>query len=355
VEFWFWWLAFVSLGLLISLFVKLNSKDLSLNEFLLTIAFSMLGGTIVVLSGKYVALSDTEILNGYVVSKEIKSVHCSHSYSCNCRTNTVGKVTTTTCDTCYEHNNDFDYIVHSNIGDLKIKREDRQGLKMPKRYSEVVVGEPFSREKYFTNYIKAAPNSLFNEIKYTKKDVFVPEYPKVYDYYKINRVVLDRNVNFNASFLNENLNKHLKGLGGKKELNIVLVITEKAIEDSVYIKTKWLGGKQNDLIVILGIKNNEFNYSDVFSFSKNELINYKLKRELNELFLENKSFDLSNQENILHSIVNNAENFFERKSMEEFKYLEEEIEPPLWMIFLGLIISVLGTKSLLFYFHKKRG
>src|ERR1035437_10316243 len=84
--------------------------------------------------GMFSETADTEVWNGKVTSKEKEQVSCSHSYSCNCRSvqscSGSGKdrscTSSTQCDTCYEHNHDFDWVVHTTIGGKEIDRIDRQ-------------------------------------------------------------------------------------------------------------------------------------------------------------------------------------------------------------------------------------
>jgi hypothetical protein len=57
---------------------------------------------------------DYEVWNGEVLDKQQKEVSCSHSYSCNCRQVCSGSdkdySRSTTCDTCYEHTNDYKVV-----------------------------------------------------------------------------------------------------------------------------------------------------------------------------------------------------------------------------------------------------
>ena len=70
------------------------------------------------------ATADMLTINGAVTKKFKDTVSCSHSYSCNCRTvmSSDGKTSSTQCDTCYEHSEDYDWVVVSNIGKTYIGR-----------------------------------------------------------------------------------------------------------------------------------------------------------------------------------------------------------------------------------------
>lgn len=123
---------------------------------------------------------DTMVLNGYVTKKYSERTSCSHTYSCNCRVVMNGKSTSTKCDTCHEHAYDVDWIVKSNVGAVEIDRINRQGTKETPRFTKAYVGEPFSIEKSYYNYIKASPLSVFKDFG-TYKNIDIPTYPKVYD------------------------------------------------------------------------------------------------------------------------------------------------------------------------------
>src|SRR5262249_53258019 len=144
--------------------------------------------------------ADTEIWDGQVTNKSSERVSCSHSYDCNCYYTTECSGTGNNrscsevrhCSTCYEHSYDVDWNVYASTGEsLSIDRVDRQGLNMPARWGAAYIGEPYSSQHSFTNYILANPNSVLLGQKgdLQKFGKLIPQYPTVYDYYRVQHAI----------------------------------------------------------------------------------------------------------------------------------------------------------------------
>ena len=204
--------------------------------------------------------SDNEIWNGWITSKKQEWTSCSHSYSCNCHEVCSGsgknRSCSNQCDTCYEHSNDWNWMVYtSNNESIDIDRVDRQGVFTPPRWAAIRMDEPTARSHRYTSYIKAAPDSLFRHQglaeKYAGK---IPKYPgEVYDYYHINRLVTQ---GLSASYpevWNDGLEKINADLGAKKQVNMIVVLTSEADTWYYALEQSWIGGKKNDVILVIGV------------------------------------------------------------------------------------------------------
>lgn len=272
---------------------------------------------------------------------------CEHSYSCNCTTICSGKPLTCNriCQTCYEHFHDYDWVVESNVGRETISRIDRQGTDEPPRFTAVNIGESFATEETYYNYIKASPFSIFNKTE-LDKEVAVPSYLSVHDYYRINRVV-----DYGSKFkfdnqLNDLLNSSLKVLGPKKKVNVVVIIHSKGGLFAESIRAKHLGGKINDVYVVVDInEKGEFNSVSVFSWSKNDLVNIKVRDSL----LDIGKWDA---EKMNASISSNIDKHYQHRSIEEFKYLEEDVEIPKWAIWFVMIFGIMFPFGAAYVAHK---
>lgn len=286
---------------------------------------------------------DYEVLNGAVTSKARERVSCSHSYTCNCRTDSKGR---TSCSTCYEHSHDYDWNVETTIGQFTIDRVNRRGDLEPPRWTAVQINEPVSRSSMYTNYIKGAPDSLFNKIEYSKNKWvnLIPEYPiDEYDYWHIDRVLGQVD---NLPAWNEYLHQKLKTLGPKKQVNVIIVVTpaDKTYADA--IKYKWLGGKKNDVIVVIGSKDKtNVDWVEVVSWSKKNIFHV----ELRDAIVEQKT--LTPVETI-DTIAKHVEKNFHRMEMTEYEYLKNDIEPPVWVIVLAACLAVFGSLGITWFFHK---
>lgn len=307
-------------------------------------------------AGKYGQTVDTEVWNGYVTAKDRDHGHYEQPYSCNCRTVSCGKnCSTTTCDTCYEDHYTVTWTADTTVGNVQFDHLDRTSRSVysapdPAAYKRCKVGEPASREHTYTNYIQAVPNSLFHDVSsaaspYQDK---VPAYPRVYDFYRINRVVGDLSNHPMASQINENLNNALKTLGKEKQVNIVIILTD--IDDPSYryvVERAWLGGEKNDAIVIVGLDGNRITWSDTITWALNkgnELFNVKMRDGVIKLgTLDPTTFS--------SFVVSTIKSTYDRPEMTQFAYLEDEIDPPGWVIILAVIIAIGGSISLTFVFH----
>lgn len=280
---------------------------------------------------------DVQIINGEVTKKYSEKVHCRHSYSCNCITTCSGsgssRFCSTICQTCYDHSYDVDWIVKSNIGGATIDTIDRQGVKEPPRWTAIKIGEPFSREQYYYNYIKASPLTIFNKSQLDDK-VVVPSYIRVYDYYRINRVI-NFGVNFDTKDLNVLLNDTMKKLGPTKKVNLVVMLHNKGGGFAEIVKAKHLGGKINDVYIVLDVaQDGKFNHVAVFSWSKLDIVNVKLRDDL----LDIGKFDATM---IDDAVRKNLSLYFVPRSIEDFKYLEDDVQIPDWAVWCVLMFGLL--------------
>lgn len=307
---------------------------------------SIIVGSCVYYTSLYSEMSDTQILSGYVTGKERDVVSCEHSYSCNCRTVRTGKTTSTRCKTCYRHSFDIDWLVKSNIKNFKISRVDSQGLLEPRRYTDAIINEPVAVQDTYTNYVKGAKDSLFNLTKYTNY-TDMPEYPlNVYDYYKLDRTIVYSGINAPKKEYDTMLSEILKTLGSSKEVNIVLVLSNKDLENSLKLQTKFLGGKKNDVVIVVGTKNYpKIDWVNVFGWSKNEMLNVKLRDDIYRLG------NLS-ANTLSPVIVNDVNKFYVRREMKDFEYLKDEIHPSMTMMIVAFIISLLCSIGLSWTFVK---
>lgn len=324
-------------------------KTIAWAEWGLNILATIIIVVAVVQAGKYSQTSDFQVLNGSVLSKHKDTVSCTHSYeTCS------GSGDSRSCTTHYDHWNDYDWVVKTSVGSLTINRVDRQGERMPTRFRQVKIGEPASLESHFTNYVKAVPESLFNDtnINLITIDRALPKYPKVKDYYKMNRVINDDS-KVSPSILhaiNSSLNQSLITVGAKKQANIVVIFTSYK-DGSKYknaLKKEWVNGKKNDVVVLIGLEDDKkISWVDSFGWSKKDMVNVVIRDEITKL-KEVKSEDISN------IIVSSINKHFVRDEMKNYEYLEGSIDPPLWVIILGLFLGLGVAVGLSIYFHRNR-
>ncbi len=300
-------------------------------------------------AGTYTGMGDTAVVNGKVTSKEREKVHCRHSYQCHCYTTCSGsgnnRHCSQHCSTCYDHSYDIDWTVGTTVGNHSIDTIDRQGLREPPRWTAVKIGEPAHDTREYTNYIKGAPESLFNHALLVQNKYVIPQYPSnIYDYYRINRVVEVGVVLKHKVQLNEQLNLLLRDLGPRKQVNIVPVFTSYDSNFARVLEAKWLGGKKNDVVVVVGLnKDQSFSWVYVFSWSKQSIVNYQIQNAITDMG----SMDVNQFVNVVGTSIDKS---FVRKSMKEFEYLKNDISPPTWCVILALLLAFFGAIGLGYYF-----
>lgn len=293
---------------------------------------------------------DTETLNGAVINKKRVEVHCRHSYSCHCVTISCGKgCVSTICQTCYDHDYDVDWNVYSNIGDWGIDTLDRQGLKEPPRWTIVKVGEPVSKQDTYENYIKGAPGTLFKDQGLEEKyKAVMPDYPgTIYDYYRNDRVVT---IGYALPELKQWVNdvSTLNSIVGyQKGCNIILVVGRKLNREYFYaLSQHWIGGKKNDITVLISMDGERLEWAQVMAWTDHELFKVKLRNALMDIGKLDRA-------EILKAIDSNVRKEYVRKSMKDFKYLQASIKPTttqwMWAMAIGAIVSILLT----IFFYKE--
>ena len=296
---------------------------------------------------------DREVWNGVVSSKDSEHVSCSHSYQCNCHESCSGsgkdKSCHESCDTCYEHSYDVDWNVFtSNRETIKIEREDRQGTTQPARWTAVRIGEPTSVEHAYKNYIKGSPDTLFRHQglvdKYKGK---IPQYPRVHDYYHVNRLI---SVNGawadNPGAWIEGLDKINAEVGSPKQANVMVVLVRGLSAEFYYaLEEAWIGGKKNDIVVVVGVDDQSVpQWATIMAWSKNEMFKVKLRDDIMDAKgpLVRDAF--------LATVKADVTQLYQRKPMADFQYLEASITPTSGQLAFGIIVSLLVSIGLSWYF-----
>lgn len=284
--------------------------------------------------------SDTLVVTGQVIGKERKRVSCEHSYSCNCRTNSKGR---RSCSICYHHSYDFDWYVNGSVGDTRISRVDGRGSNEPPRWSAAKVGEPYAKQVSYTNYVMAAPKSLF-------RDVTVPEgfnsagYPGVHDYYRRQPVFAHGGANVpNLAEWNAHVTDMQRSIGPLKEVDTVIIFTKEESSDwARQLEASWRGSKKNSAVVVVGVGEGgaELKASWAYAFTfANSASNSLTAVKLRDVMLAPGA--VNRPDETVKSIGSVLVRNFKRKHMDDFKYLSAEIRPTLAaLIFTGLALLV---------------
>lgn len=309
-------------------------------------------------------ITDTEILSGQITDKKVwrftcptNTINpCRNGYDCHCRTiryacgtSDKGRTrycTRRECDTCYTYPWEQNWYVNSTVfQSMEISREDRQGAIMPNRYKIVQPGDPASVTNSYTNWVKAAYNSLFHEDETSineKIKATVPSYPdKIFDYYKIKRTVTIGYTPSNINDWNEGLSKTLRILGAKKQINVIVVMY-KGFSDNypIVVRNVWRGFKKNDAVIFLRFDaDNTLDNVQVMSWSKKDMYNVVLRDNIYERFV---GTNIENVDEFMKIVNDTSMEHYVRRSMEEFEYLKDDIAVKDYVYYVAFITFFLA-------------
>ncbi|MFN7311154.1 MAG: hypothetical protein ACK5T0_07275 [Vampirovibrionales bacterium] len=284
------------------------------------------------------SLQDNEYVTGRVVSKARDQIHCKHSYQCHCVRTRRGS----RCSTCYEHGYDVVWFAETNLPKrIYIKPVDRRGIIQPPNWAKLSVGDPMTLPIQYENYIKADPDSLFaNDASSIKKENLIPYPDKLYDDYKLDRFLGDSvKSKVKANQLLAELNADI---GAKTKANVIVYATSKPKDYAKQLQRAWKGGKQNDIIIVAGVKKSEIQWVDVIGLSYPD---FKVK--LRNVIQDHPKVDTALFPKIRDTILAH----YKIREMSDFKYLQESFKPTLLQWILGAMISLLVSVGLGFFFH----
>ena len=337
-------------------FLILGGRRITFKEFLCQLGAALVWAGICCAFIYFKNTHDTEHINGQVVSKRMERVSCRHPYCCqwceSCTTDSKGNTSCHTycCRTCYDHPFDQDWDVFSNVGrNWSIDTLDRQGLREPPRWTLVQPGDPVSWVHSYENYVKAAPGTLFKrDTREDEKKFPLPERKiEVYDYYHANQLVQVGTQLGDAQLWNRDIERVNSIVGPKKQANLVVVVVKgQGREFFEALQAKWLGGKKNDVVIVIGVDSDlTVQWADVMAWSYNQMIRVELRDSLVEMGkLDREKTIALAQDNILRN--------FNRKHMKDFKYLQASFAPTGLQYAISICFGLLINLGLGIFFLK---
>ena len=295
------------------------------------------------LTGSYTT-SDFDILNGQVTGKERVRVSCEHQYKCGETCSGTGKNRSCSPIYCDRHSYDVDWDVKTSVGDLTIERIDDQGVRKPPRWAEVKIGEPAAQSESVTNYLLVDDERFKTDPKIMEKyKGQLPDYPKPFDYYRFNRVINQTSMYYVN--LNTWLNEQLKKYGKEKELNIILVITNKPDDYYYALKQHWRGVRKNDVILFYGIdKTSNVKWFRADSFADGQSNQILLKQ------LQSMTYEKQLNQALVAEQFNLIVKDYKRLPNEKFAYLMDAYEPPMFFIIMVMLVNAIVTYVIAMYF-----
>lgn len=314
--------------------------------------------------GMYSKTADTEIWNGKITSKD--RVHDTYleSYSCPpchdvCSGSGENKSCTEVCSTCYRRHYTVTWKADSTVGGFVFEHLDETSksvynTKDPQRYNKCIVGEPASAERRYTNYIQGAPHSLFNtegkvNASFAKQ---IPQYPKVYDFHRINRVISvgAKVPSQTITELNTRISESLRTLGPSKQANIIVILTE--IDDPSFkyaVETAWLGGNKNDIVIFIGLDDHIITWADAMTWALNSG-NEMFQVLMRDGILDIKTLDVNMLVPFIEKTVVSS---YTRPKMAKYEYVKKDIHPSPWVIMIAFLVGLICSVWLTIHFHRE--
>lgn len=343
-------LTLLLIPLLLAVGSFLFAKGITWKEFLVQVAVALVVAGISAATIYYQNTSDTEIWNGVVTNKTRDKVSCRHSYSCPPCTKSCDKKGNchTTCSTCYEHSYDVDWNVASSTGDgVLIDRVDRQGVVEPGRWTVVRLGEPTAFEHSYTNYIKAAPDTLFRHQGLKEKyATSIPAYPgEVFDYYRLNRLASVGIALRDTAQWNAGLSELNGALGASKQVNMIVVVVKDLPQEYLYaLEESWLGGKKNDAVLVIGVDSElKPTWAGVLAWTQNPLFQVVLRDSVMQLPKVEAAA-------VLPVFKDSVSKLYQRKHMKDFAYLSGSVVPTTTQWIVSLLVALLIGGGLTYFF-----
>ncbi len=333
---------------------------------------------LVVLIDSFAQTTDYKFINGVVVSKEdikrscrtywseSKDSWCDHHQSRTSSRPATRLVTETDSKgntrTRTEHYTEYyteyrpiypwerKYFVKTTLGTYTIDREDDQGVIFPERYNVVKDGDPVTSMTSYNNYVKAAASSLFKYSDDAYPDLVIKR-PGIYDYYKINRVIVEEGVILPKGETWEELNNQIAAINSsfKNGANLLLYITNKGDDFGKSLQVKWQGFKINDVVVVLGLdKTGEmYNHVSVYSWSESSMVEVEVK----DIFAITPNANAISEE--LVKVSASVSRSFVEPNPEKFVYLKTQIELSTFSVVLLILISLVVTPLISLFFAKE--
>lgn len=236
------------------------------------------------------------------------------------------------------------YFVDSDIPEtFEIDRVDAQGVNTPPRFAQVMKGDPVTVERFYRNYIRAAADTLFRNEKVEPLKI---TYPRVFDYYRVDRVIYD-GVQADTAVRTEwnrtisDLNRDVRKTGA----NVILVLTSQPEAYAERLAFTWRGHNINDVVVTLGVDadGQRVSWADVRSWSGESLVNVRIKDAITGLGRVSPA-------EINEAIKAAVSESYKLRDMKEFEYLKHDIPTPAITLIIAFLLVFVATPGLTYIF-----
>jgi hypothetical protein len=140
------------------------------------------------------------------------------------------------------------------------------------------------------------------------------------------------------------INAHL---GHKKQVNMIVVLTNQPSDWYYALEEAWIGGKKNDAILVIGVSpDKKPTWARVMAWTTDKLFEVRLRDAIMALP------EISSQ-SVLPVLSDMVDSAYKRKPMAEFEYLKATITPTSGQLTLAICISLILAGIMAFILHSK--
>ncbi len=277
---------------------------------------------------------------------------CTRSYSCG-----NNKTCTETYDCSYVQYHDAEFVAIFNndesrsiseheYNDIKHKFGNSTFKELDRNYHTIDGNEYFSIfkngselvyaafEESYTNRVKESDLSVFDYKKIPKdkaQKLKLYDYPEYNGIFNYNSVIGSSNINIIKEFNYVNA-----VLSDFKNVRIVLCVydgNKTNVGTGLNQEAYWIRGNNNEVVVCVGIVGNECKWCHVFSWTKANIVNIKIRDYINDNKANINWRDLSVE------CFNVVKNEYKYRDFKEFDYLT--IDPETWQIVLVYVLALI--------------
>jgi hypothetical protein len=162
----------------------------------------------------------------------------------------------------------------------------------------------------------------------------LPGYPAVYDYYRFNHIV--NLTNFSDPKFDWYVRDRLRSLGPSKQVNIIVVITYDDENFFYALASHWNGGKKNDVMMVYGISPE----NDILWFRSSSMA-MGMNNQLMHNLLRSQAIGRKLDIEVMSDQINTIASRFERISMKELEHLKHNVDIPVWVFIIVLLLNLI--------------
>lgn len=195
---------------------------------------------------------------------------------------------------------------------------------------------PISDTQSTINWVKGSKFTIMKQR--AGLDAKVPDYPALVDTPRGGKQyrVTNEGVVLPAGWkdaMEWNLDVLADEVGASKQCNPMIYLTQGGPDRAEAVRAKWVGGKKNDVIVVLGVSQwPKVDWATCISWSKNEM----LPAATRDMFMDS---SLDDGINVTNKFRDTIRKFYVRRSMKEFEYLKNEVDVPAWIYWVSVLFT----------------